>query len=212
MNAIFVVLTVTGCLVPLLISFGYGITKLLEKNCSKNDDCLISEICENYKCINLCSKLECGRNEGCFAYNHTVSCKCAPGFSINTNKNETCQKFHYGTSCGIDYTETFYDDMCDKVQCNENEICLNHITNNNHSCECKFGYIPNSEQKCVKKVSSGCSTDKHCHFSEICKNGACVSACSDLNCNKMNFYTLNACLAYDHDATCGCGDGLQEAC
>ncbi|KAK0074973.1 hypothetical protein PV326_012020, partial [Microctonus aethiopoides] len=171
--------------------------------CLKDNDCLMSEKCENGKCIDVCSKLECGLYEGCLASKHTASCKCAPGHILNPETN-LCQRWCGGTTCGGNKHIYSCVDKCNNVTCGENEICQVDETNNTHLCECKSGYVRNHQNKCVKKVGLTCSHHKDCHFSEVCMNGICRSACSDLKCDNINQFTLNACLAYDHAATCAC--------
>ncbi|KAK0166704.1 hypothetical protein PV327_004194 [Microctonus hyperodae] len=170
-----------------------------------NDECMMWEKCINGMHLNLCFMKKCGQNEACFADKDTISCKCAPGFERRPPTNK-CEKWSHGTTCSGRSDDYYHGDLCDKVSCGENEICQVHASKSTYSCECISGYARNFKQKCVKQRRSRCLTNDNCSSSEVCKNFECINACIGLKCDNINEYTLNACLVYNHTATCACED------
>ncbi|KAI4455120.1 endoglin-related [Holotrichia oblita] len=59
--------------------FGNALTGCIRGECSGDEDCLNSEACINYRCVNACMNMQCGTNAECSPRNHIAGCSCPPG-------------------------------------------------------------------------------------------------------------------------------------
>lgn len=201
----------------------------VQGQCSNDFDCKSAEICFQLsksvrKCVEACSKLQCGPNALCVSDNHRSSCICADGYTGNpgdlTNgcqpersvvtaecsKDADCKP---GLICAVDSDGiNVCINPCANVACGQNEECL--IDKEGHPvCQCKesFKWNPVSSS-CQKPSLPDCSTNEDCSETAECRPDPlevykCVAVCSDFTCPNNA-----ACLASNHAGHCQCLPGF----
>lgn len=198
----------------------------LRGQCSNDAECSRTEICFQLgkgmrKCLDACSKVQCGPNALCVAENHISACICAAGYSGNPSDLATgCQPEERvfkkgeceldgdcsGTSiCALDANGLkICVDPCQQVACSLHEVCqldkLGHPT-----CHCRGDFIWNPvSSACEKPAVPDCTTDADCQQIAACRPDAlgvlkCTPICSEYTC------PLNAaCVAIAHKGQCQC--------
>ncbi|KAK0181514.1 hypothetical protein PV327_003792 [Microctonus hyperodae] len=89
MKAIFIILIVMACLLPIFLSGGYGISRLVNNRCTSDTDCGRSKKCSENTCISPCDGVSCGNYGHCEANNnHTSSCICESELYFNSSIGE----------------------------------------------------------------------------------------------------------------------------
>ena len=197
----------------------------LRGHCQNDFDCTAAEICFQLgkgvrKCVDACSKLQCGPNALCVVDNHRSSCICADGYTGNpgdlfvgcqpeggTRKSECdtdsdCAK---GLVCVI-AQDRFHACLnpCATVACSQNEVC--HLDQFGHpACNCLGGFVWNPvSSTCEKPSLPDCTADTDCPQTSACRPDAlgvlkCISVCSEFTC------PANAiCVALGHQGQCQC--------
>lgn len=199
----------------------------LSNHCVNDGDCKDSEICFQFakglrKCVDACSKVQCGPNALCVVENHRSSCICANGYRGNPgNLNIGCQpEERVNRGCTTDHdckdgyicaiSEEGYQKCvyaCDAVACGLHETCK--LDKNYHPvCVCKSDYLWNPvTSSCEKPSIPDCTSNKDCPATAACKPDPlgvlkCVSTCSEFTCPQ------NAvCVAAAHKGECQCLSG-----
>lgn len=193
--------------------------------CHSDIDCNDSEICFQLgkglrKCVDACSKIQCGPNALCLSANHRSSCICAPGYLGNpSDLSLGCQPeervFHRecehdkdcrsGTVCSI---EQRCVSPCETVACGLNELCKLDV-NGHATCVCREDHIWNPiSSACEKPSVPDCNSDSECQPIASCQPDElnilkCVPVCSQFTC------PLNAaCVAESHKGQCQCLAGF----
>ncbi|CAB0029718.1 unnamed protein product, partial [Trichogramma brassicae] len=198
-------------------------------HCANDLDCKPQEICFQLgrgtrKCVDGCSKLQCGPNAFCITQNHMSSCLCVDGYSGNpSNLIEGCQpgKSSVDVSCR-DNSECEPGYFC-LVASNGVSECLNPCSQvscgihqrcevdkkGRATCRCQDAYEWNPITSiCEKPSLPDCSSDKDCSSSKSCRPDAlgvlkCTSLCKSFNC------ALNShCVVKNHQARCECLPGF----
>lgn len=201
----------------------------LRGQCSNDVDCKTSEICFQFskgvrKCVDGCSKLQCGPNALCVSNDHTSTCICAEGYygnpgdlfqgcqaekrvatgSCKTNADCTNGDICYLTDLGVHSCIN----PCSAVACGTNELCI--VEGSNPVCHCKENFIWNPlTSVCEKPSIPDCSTDNDCHQVAACKKDVlgvlkCTKVCAQFTC------PLNSvCVATNHRGSCQCLPGFS---
>ena len=201
----------------------------IQGQCNNDFDCSSIEICFQRgkgvrKCVDACSKLQCGPNALCVANSHRPSCICADGYVGNPgNLVEGCQPTriipqnecnkdtdcHGGLICSVNVDGVnVCINPCANVACGQNEIC--HIDNNGHPvCKCKDGFIWDPVNSvCEKPTLPDCTTNQDCQETASCHPDAlgvlkCIVVCSEFTC------PVNSnCVAFNHEGHCQCLPGF----
>lgn len=197
----------------------------LKAHCSNDLDCESQQICFQVgkgvrKCVDACSKLQCGPNALCVTQNHVSSCICIDGYFGNpSNLVDGCQPDRSiappvcssDSDCAEGYFCILLDNgihdcinPCSKVVCGAYQHCepdgSGHAT-----CKCQDGYEWNPvTSNCEKPSVPDCIADSDCHSTEACRPDAlgvlkCISSCKSFTC------PLNSqCVANNHQAACEC--------
>lgn len=197
--------------------------------CQIDHDCKNSEICFQLgkglrKCVDACSKFQCGPNALCVSSNHRSSCICSTGFVGNPNdlqigcqpelrtpsetchSNSDCQKGHI---CVVG-PSGLHDcvNPCATVACGTNEQCQLD-TNSNPVCHCKDSYVWNPvSSSCEKPSIPDCRIDSDCHSAASCRADVlgilkCTPICASFQC-PVN----SVCIAENHQGVCQCLPGF----
>lgn len=198
----------------------------LRGQCNNDADCGQTEICFQFgkgvrKCLDACSKLQCGPNALCVSEKHRSDCICADGYVGNPNdlnsgcspeqrvvnkgecdsdrdcpKNTVCAVSSDGIRACVD--------PCLTVACGQNEICKID-RNGNPTCECKSDYLWNPVTSiCEQPSIADCRTDADCFETHACKPDALgVLKCS-LVCGEFTCPINAACVSVKHHGQCQC--------
>lgn len=199
----------------------------LRGHCSNDLECELQEICFQIgkgarKCVDACSKLQCGPNALCITQNHISSCLCIDGYQGNpSNLIEGCQPTKSvipgctrdsdcqpGSFCILDNGVHNCVNPCSKVVCGVYQKCEPDIVPGHATCKCQDSYEWNPVlSSCEKPSVPGCTNDNDCRSNEGCRPDAlgvlkCSSLCSGFTC------TANSqCLSENHHAYCECLPG-----
>lgn len=198
--------------------------------CNNDADCKHSEICFQLgkglrKCVDACSKIQCGPNALCVSDDHRSSCICTDGYFGNpSNLQVGCQperkvpdeedKCKSDDDCEANYSCA--PDMhgtkecinrCSKVVCGTNEVC--HIdANGNALCNCADSFVWNPvTSSCEKPSLPDCTSDTDCPAASACRSDVvgvlkCVSICDEFTCPANS-----VCVAHNHQGRCDCLTG-----
>lgn len=171
--------------------------------CKIDQDCKDSEICFKNgrglrKCVQGCSKLQCGPNSVCSTVNHQSNCFCIDGFRGNPlDLNKGCQMEERIIALT----------GCDAVACGKNEICKME-EGIGPVCHCEELYVWNPvSSACEKPSLPECTKNSDCHATEACLPDdlgvlKCKTVCSDFNCPQNSI-----CVAKSHKGECECLPG-----
>ncbi|KAK3931322.1 Fibrillin-1, partial [Frankliniella fusca] len=193
--------------------------------CQNDLDCADTEICFQHsrgvrKCVDACSKLQCGANALCVANHHRSSCICADGFagapgdlltgcqperaapkgSCQTDRD--CAK---GLICALSPSGvSSCVNPCINVACGSNEVCS--VDASGHpACSCRDGYSWNPVTSvCEKPSLPDCTSDGDCQQVAACRPDAlgvlkCVPVCAEFTCPPNAI-----CSAAGHRGQCQC--------
>lgn len=201
----------------------------LKDQCNNDAECKDSEICFQLgkglrKCVDACSKIQCGPNALCVGANHRSSCICASGYfgnpgdltmgcqseeRVNMRECERDGDCKKGTVCGMDGNGIQKCiNPCTSVACGLHEVCQLG-KGNQPNCVCKPEYMWNPVTSlCEKPSVPDCTLDADCRQTAACTSDAlgvlkCVSVCSHFTCP-----TNAVCIASDHKGSCQCLDGF----
>lgn len=198
----------------------------LRGQCNNDAECSESEICFQLgkgirKCVDACSKVQCGPNALCVAENHISSCICTAGYYGNPSDlslgcqpeeksiikgeclhDSDCTGFHICVLATDGYKKCV--DPCNTVACGLHEVCK--LDSAGHpTCHCKGDFIWNPvSSSCEKPSVPDCTTNEECPPTAACQPDAlgvlkCTHVCSEFTC------PLNAeCVATDHQGQCQC--------
>lgn len=196
--------------------------------CESDNDCSNSEICFQLgkgvrKCVDACSKAQCGPNALCVASKHRTSCICNPGYKGNPGDLKNgCQieerilpkeclediDCKFGTICAVDKKgNQRCINPCETVACGTYETCKLDVAGH-PTCACKDEYLWNPvTSACEKPSVPECKHDSDCKAAENCQPDAlgilkCVSVCAQFTCPNNS-----ACVAAAHRGQCECFDG-----
>lgn len=196
----------------------------LRGQCNNDADCSESEICFQLgkgirKCVDACSKVQCGPNALCVAENHISSCICAnhyKGYPSDLSRGCQSEERTKG-ECSRDTDCTGYSicalddfgfkrcvDPCQTVACGLHEVCK--LDPSGHpTCHCKGDFIWNPvSSSCEKPSVPDCTSNNDCSQSASCQPDAlgvlkCTPVCSEYTC------PINAlCAAINHQGQCQC--------
>jgi hypothetical protein len=201
----------------------------LRGQCTNDIDCLSSEICfqigkGSRKCVDACTKLQCGPNALCLANDHRSTCICAEGYFGNPgdlnigcqvdrsitvpdacNKDNDCPNENICSITDGGLKKCVHP--CSIVACGNNEACVLD-DKNNAICQCKDSYAWNPlSSSCEKPSIPDCTNDEQCHQVAACKPDVlgvlkCVSVCSEFTCAPNS-----VCVASNHRGSCQCLPG-----
>ncbi|XP_036344722.1 fibrillin-3-like, partial [Rhagoletis pomonella] len=199
--------------------------------CNNDGDCKHSEICFQLgkglrKCVDACSKIQCGPNALCVSNDHRSSCICTDGYFGNPSnlqvgcqperkvpdiedKCKTDNDCEAGFSCAPDMQGTRECiNRCTKVVCGTNEVC--NIDANGHAlCNCADSFVWNPvTSSCEKPTLPDCTSDKDCPTAAACRPDVvgvlkCVSLCDEFTCPANS-----VCVARNHQGRCDCLSGF----
>lgn len=194
--------------------------------CTNDGDCENSEICLQYgkgsrKCVDACSKLQCGPNALCVSNDHRSNCICADGYNGNPSdlyagcqpeqrvvKQGTCETngdCKPGFVCAMDNSGTkSCVDPCYTVVCGSHESCKIDKAGN-PVCNCKDSFVWNPvSSSCEKPSIPDCTRDDECHHIASCTPDVlgvlkCAPVCAEYTCPANSI-----CVAADHRGSCQC--------
>lgn len=197
----------------------------MEGQCQNDLDCHTTEICFQFgkgvrKCLDGCSKLQCGPNALCVTDVHRSSCICADGYYGNPSDllngcrpekiapkgecetNEDCSK---GLICAfsVDGLKACVN-PCQSVACGFNEVCT--LDSKGHPvCGCIEGHVWNPiKSVCEKPSLPDCTKNQDCSQVSACVPDAlgvlkCTPVCTEFTC------PANAvCVTIAHEGHCQC--------
>ena len=202
----------------------------LHGHCSNDLDCEPQQICFQVgkgvrKCVDACSKLQCGPNAMCVTQNHVSSCLCIDGYEGNpSNLIEGCQPLKSVITPGCKHDSDCAEgsfcilldggfrecvNPCTKVVCGAHQKCEPDIIPGHATCRCQDSYEWNPIlSSCEKPSVPDCISDDDCHTTEACRPDAlgvlkCVSVCKSFTC------AINSqCVAERHRGRCECLSGF----
>lgn len=201
----------------------------IQGQCENDLNCRGNEICFQFgrgvrKCLDGCTKLQCGPNALCVTEAHRSSCICANNFEGNPgdlitgcrperiapkgecSANDDCPT---GLVCAIsaDGLRACVN-PCNTVACGFNEVCS--VDHTGHPvCSCKDSFVWNPiKSACEKPSLPDCTHDEDCPQIAACRPDAlgvlkCTSACSDFTCPQNSICVSNA-----HRGECQCTPGF----
>lgn len=189
-------------------------------DCSSQDICFTAAYGLR-KCVDGCSRIQCGPNALCITENHKPVCICQENYIGNPSNLQTgCQEI--GETLDVCKNDKDCTDQqicrpdlngikqcvspCLSFSCAlENEFCV--TKSRKPQCQCLDGYIRNpATSLCEQPAFPNCNTDGDCAGHEVCKPDGlgvlrCTSVCAPVNCPSCNFIScsVNAeCVAVDH--------------
>lgn len=197
--------------------------------CHNDAQCADSEICFQLgkgvrKCVDACSKVQCGPNALCISENHRSSCICAPEYlgdpsdltvGCQLEERKPPKECSHDSDCSAD---SICDidlnginkciNPCATVACGLYETC--QLDNFKHPvCRCKSDYIWNPvSSACEKPSIPDCGSNNDCPQVAQCIPDAlgvlkCTPVCSQFTCPN------NAvCVALGHKGQCQCLAGF----
>lgn len=197
-----------------------------DSKCVTDGDCKDNEICFQIsrnvrKCVDSCSKLQCGPNSLCVSANHQAHCICTEGYVGKPNDIKSgchLQQKPKEVECSInsDCKEPQVCvpvggmmkclDLCTTVACSADEIC--NVLNNTARCDCKEGYLWNPvSSSCEQPSTPSCRNDNDCDDNKSCEKDVlgvkkCVDHCSIFTCPQNS-----KCVTSNHKTQCQCLDG-----
>lgn len=202
------------------------------ESCRNDLDCASEEICFTVsygvrKCINSCTRIQCGPNALCVSENHRSACICQDGYVGNpTDLRSGCQLTgvrehtcdansdcagHFVCQPDINGQRQCVDSCFNFVCQDPNEYCSSK--NGNPQCHCLEGYVRNPQTStCEQPAFPDCTTDADCNSAEACKPDGlgvlrCTPVCSPVNCPTCNFISCSAnaeCVPLNHAPSCQC--------
>lgn len=197
----------------------------IQDQCDIDQDCKSSEICFQIgrglrKCVDGCSRFQCGPNALCITKKHRSSCICSDGYYGNPSdfeigcqrqrtldpegcqSNDDCEN---GYICSFDVTgKRTCVNPCENVACGTNERCKLD-RNSNPICECKDSFVWNPvSSRCEKPSIPDCVTDSDCQSNAACRPDVlgilkCQSICAEFQCPANS-----VCVARQHHGNCEC--------
>ncbi|SPP80067.1 blast:Fibrillin-1, partial [Drosophila guanche] len=200
--------------------------------CGNDADCRHTEICFQLgrglrKCVDACSKIQCGPNALCVADDHRSSCICSDGFFGNPSnlqvgcqpertipeledKCKTDKDCERGFGCQTSSAHGIREciNLCTNVVCGPNELCkINPAGHANCNCAESFVWNP-VVSSCEKPSLPDCTSDANCPDASACRPDVlgvlkCVAICDAFTC------PANAiCVARQHQGRCDCLNGF----
>uniref|UniRef100_A0A2M4DS15 Putative nidogen n=1 Tax=Anopheles darlingi TaxID=43151 RepID=A0A2M4DS15_ANODA len=199
-----------------------------EGQCDSDAECESSKICFQLgkgvrRCVDACSKVQCGPNALCVSSDHRSSCICAPGYVGNPGDLTIgCQQeaklvaeCHADGDCKPDQVCAVMEtglqacvNPCAKVECGVNEMCRVEQSNRSPVCHCQTGYRWNPvTSACVKPSIPDCTSDADCHQVAACRQDAvgvlkCEPVCAEFTCPPHS-----VCVSANHKGSCQCLPG-----
>lgn len=196
-----------------------------DDKCFVDGDCKDSEICFQVaknirKCVDSCSKLQCGPNSLCISANHQAHCICAEGYvgkptdvkigchliqkepnEVECNRNSDCNEPKI--CLPIDGSTKRCLDLCSTVACSGNEICK--VSENVAHCECKDGFLWNPvNSNCEQPSTPNCENDDDCEDNKSCQRDILgVKKCED-SCSLFTCPDNSKCITQNHKSQCEC--------
>ena len=148
-----------------------------ENECSRNEDCRISEVCHTGTCINACLVFKCAPYATCQTTVHDVQCTCISGYTGDGKIACDRSKFLVLSQivCTITYTYVIIP----------------------------FSIINLVPPGAVEPVSIGCISNDDCPDHAACRNSACINPCALDNPCAPNAN----CKVLGHEPVCTCPDG-----
>ena len=201
--------------------------------CRNDLDCPTREICfqanaaasvadGGRRCVDACSRLQCGPNAVCLVDEHRPSCVCQDGFTGNPNDAKTgCQQDAVSDRCARDDQcpgDTVCNadvngvrqcvDLCAATSCAADEICRVRDATR-PVCECQTNFVRHPVKGlCEKPSLPDCVSDSDCSVESTCRPDLlgvrkCSRACADFTCPPNS-----NCRAANHAGQCVCRDGF----
>lgn len=201
-----------------------------DNQCMVDGDCKDSEICFQIirnvrKCVDSCSKLQCGPNSLCIGANHQAHCICAEGYvgkptdvrtgchlvqrepsEVECNDNSDCGDVQICVA--LDGLTRSCIDPCSTIVCGTNEHCK--IIDNVARCECKDDSLWNPvNSRCEQPSTPNCENDTDCEEEKSCQKDVlgvnkCVDSCTWFMCPANS-----KCITRKHQSQCECLAGFD---
>lgn len=146
--------------------------------CTVNEDCPYSDICQLGNCIDACRATKCGTNAICTSSNHRAECSCVHGFQGDPF-----------TACR----------PCKKIIVKLSSVFVGRILQRCMTACCSFSVPPPTEPS----LDVGCSTNDECPDYTACENRQCINPCAYKNPCAPTAH----CRVVRHNPICTCPDG-----
>lgn len=174
--------------------------------CQTDLECGDSEICFKNgrgfrKCVDGCTKLQCGPNSVCITSHHQSNCFCIDPYKGNPlDLNRGCQL--------EDRAVNPHPSGCEAVACGKNEKCK--MDKDVPVCHCEELYVWNPvTSACEKPSLPDCTSDDQCHETDSCRpDDLGVLKCQPI-CIKYNCPPNSLCVAKAHVGECVCIPGYS---
>lgn len=172
--------------------------------CSTDADCQTKEICFKNgrgfrKCVDGCSKIQCGPNSLCITNDHRSACICIDGYHGNPiDLNRGCYQEE----------KLLTPEGCNSVECGKNEVCK--VDFQGPVCHCQDSFVWNPvSSTCEKPSVPECSSNNECQPTAACRQDVlgvlkCIPACSEFNCPPFS-----TCISNNHEGSCQCLSGYS---
>lgn len=202
---------------------------IADNKCTVDGECRDSEICFQIaknvrKCVDSCSKLQCGPNSLCVSANHQAHCICAEGYvgkpsdiksgchllqrepnEVECNVNSDCNELQ--VCIPVDGSTNRCLDLCSTIACSANEVC--RVVDNTARCECKDDFLWNPVSSlCEQPATPNCKEDDDCDANKSCLRDVLgVKKCAD-NCLVFTCPQNAKCVTRNHKSQCECLSGF----
>lgn len=199
-----------------------------DNKCMVDGDCKDSEICFQIaknirKCVDSCSKFQCGPNSLCIGSNHQAHCICAEGYVGNPTDVKTgchlqqrdpnTEECHENSDClepqvclTVESSRKCVD-LCSTIACSANELC--RIEDSSPRCDCKDGFLWNPvSSTCEQPSTPNCQNDNDCDDNKSCQKDVLgVNKCED-SCSLFTCPQNSKCVTKKHKSQCECLSGF----
>lgn len=130
-----------------------------DAGCVSNDDCGLSENCQNHNCVNPCvNGNPCDKTAECHIQNHRAVCTCPEGYIGDPFKNCYLKPVDQKPECVSDSecptSKACINQICQNP-CEQRNPCIENaecrVIQHHPTCHCITGYAGDPQIQCYKR-------------------------------------------------------------